>query len=484
MANHLDRKPWLWLALGTLLLVGAHVRFGLGALAWLAPVPFLHYLRCTRGLKSRALFAVAMVIAWNLAVAKIVTPPVPFAFVPLFALPLAVLLGAPYLLWSWVRSAGETAASLVFAASAVVAEWLLHAALPFGTWGAAANTQLEALPLLQLASVAGLHGVSFLVYAVAASREPLLEDRTAPRLRHAGLMLGAVGVAWGAGEARLGGASGAATETRRVAAVGTDATFGGRPIPSPEELRTIEEGLFRRTRAAARAGAQLVVWTEAATLVHPPEEPAWRERLSGLAGEAHLHLVAAYIVPVSLEPLLLENKYAFLSPAGRVEHLYLKHHPVPGEPAIRGEAPMPLVVTEELGRLSGAICYDYDFPRLSLEQAARDVDLVALPSSDWRGIDPIHTQMAALRAIEGGHSVVRSARFGLSAGIDPYGRLRGWLSHWDDEDRVLLVNLPRHGTRTVYAVLGDWFPLVCLVLSAGVGARAWRQVRLREVLAC
>jgi apolipoprotein N-acyltransferase len=134
---------------------------------------------------------------------------------------------------------------------------------------------------------------------------------------------------------------------------------------------------------------------------------------------------------------------------------------------------MPLYVSPELGRVSGAICYDYDFPRLGLEHAALDVDLVALPSSDWRGIDPIHTEMAAVRAIEGGHSVVRSTRFGLSAGIDPYGRMRGTLSHFDGTERVLVTSLPRHGVRTVYGAIGDMFPISCVVFGLGALLVAW-----------
>jgi apolipoprotein N-acyltransferase len=91
---------------------------------------------------------------------------------------------------------------------------------------------------------------------------------------------------------------------------------------------------------------------------------------------------------------------------------------------------------------------------------------VALPSSDWRGIDPIHTHMARLRAIEGGHAVLRSTRFGRSAGIDSTGVIRGQLSHFDDDERILLVHLPRHGRTSLYAQLGEWFALLSGLLAA------------------
>jgi apolipoprotein N-acyltransferase len=90
-----------------------------------------------------------------------------------------------------------------------------------------------------------------------------------------------------------------------------------------------------------------------------------------------------------------------------------------------------------------------------MDHAALGVGIVALPSSDWRGIDPLHTQMAALRAIETGASIVRSTRFGLSAGIDPHGRLRAWRSSFDAGDRVLLVDLPTTRVATIYGRMGD-----------------------------
>ena len=256
---------------------------------------------------------------------------------------------------------------------------------------------------------------------------------------------------------------------------GNGRLLGATPaLPGRDELAAVERGLVERTERAALAGAELVVWTEAATMVHPEDEAAWKARLSALAARLHVDLVAGYVMPLQLEPLRYANVYVLVRADGTIHHEYHKHHPVPGEPAVPGEGPSP-VVEDEHGRMAGAICYDYDFPRLALAHARAGVDLVALPSSDWRGIDPIHTPMAAVRAIESGHSIVRSARFGLSAGIDPWGRLRGWNSHFDDEDRVLLVRLPVHGVATIYGRLGDWFPLSCGLVALGLVGLALRR---------
>lgn len=459
----LDRHPASWLALGAALLALSHFRFGIGALGWIAPIPLLRHVRVTSGWRARLAFLMASLAGWVLALAKIATPPLSPLFAVSFALPVGVLLTFPYVLMPHVRRLGEGASVLAFAALMVTGEWALHTALPFGTWGAAAHTQIESLALLQLASVTGIHGVSALVYLVAASAESWLHDPG----RRAPFVAAAMGVlvVVGGGQARLAAATAAGSANVRVAAVGTDSMIGAGPIPDDAELARVEAGLFERTRAAARAGASMVVWTEAATMVHPADESAFLARVGGLARDARLTVVAGYIVPHSLTPLRYANRYALLAPDGTIDHVYDKRHPVPGEPAAPGTGPLPVYVGSELGRVSGALCYDYDFPRLGLEHARLGVDLVALPSSDWRGIDPIHTQMAAIRAIEGGQSVLRSTRFGLSAGIDPHGRMRGWLSHWDEGDRVLVVSLPRHRVTTLYALGGDWFPIASVLFG-------------------
>ncbi len=480
----LYQSPKALLAIGAFLLVASQMRFGVGVLAWVAPVPWLQYLRITRGWKSRLAFVGVAWLAWSAAVLKIVTAPVPAVMSLAFGTGIALALIAPYFGANWIRRRlGENAGTVAFASFMVVGEWTMHVLLPLGVWGAAANTQLDNPALLQVASITGVHGVSFLVYVVAS----LLERASCRERQSYGsaalvaalLVVGAVAF----GQFRLTIANGSARQTQLVAAVGTDSMVGTSPtLPTPEDLARVEAGLFARTTQAARAGAELVVWTEAATMSYPELEPAFQERLANLAATLHVSLVAAYVVPTQERPLQYENKYVFFREDGTMDHTYLKHRPVPGEPAVRGEGEMPRVELEGGSAVGGAICYDYDFPRVALANANRHLDLVALPSSDWRGIDPIHTQMATLRAIEGGHSIVRSTRFGLSAGIDPWGRIRGWNSHWDNDRRVLLVELPRRGVSTIYARFGDWFPISQLLASIALFGFALRRRRSGDIV--
>ena len=474
--RRLFERPAFLLGLGCALLVLANFRWGVGAAAWLAPVPLLRYLRRTHGARSRAIFAAALCIAWILATAKIVTPPLP----PLAALPLGLLAAgfnlAAYLVWSGLR--GRTApgiALIAFPAAVVVAEWLERYTV-LASWGAMAYTQVGDLALLQIASIGGIYSISFLVAGVAAALELALcvaLDGAPSRCLQPGLLIIALALgahAWGA--ARL--QAPLDEEAVRVAAIDSPATFGAAlPLPDASARQAIVDALLRDSARAAADGARLVVWTEAAALVLPGiEESNFLQRIAEFAKNHKVDLVAAYVVPAAERQILpYQNEYRWLGPDGLERQAYWKHHPAPGEPAVVGHGPLSAVATS-FGRAGGAICYDYDYPGVALEHARLDVDVVALPSSDWRGIDPLHTQMATLSAIAGGFSLVRATRFGLSAMIDPLGRIRASHSSFEGGTALLVADVPRHRRPTVYARTGDALVgasgVFFLVLAAGL----------------
>jgi apolipoprotein N-acyltransferase len=216
------------------------------------------------------------------------------------------------------------------------------------------------------------------------------------------------------------------------------------------------------------------VWNEIATVIQPAEEPAFTARATTLAVELGVDLVLAYAVLEQSDPVLFDNKYLFISDTGEVLDEYQKHHPVPGEPSIRGTAPLKML-KRPYGVVGGAICYDYDFPSLAREHARSAVDIVVLPSSDWRGIDPIHTYMARTRAIEGGFALVRAVRWAPSGVFDALGTPRGWMTAIDDNDGVLLAQVPVGQRQTLATKLGYapvWVALVTLLTLMSAALRA------------
>lgn len=461
-------KPIYYLGLGIVTLSAAHMTVTIDLAGWIAYVPFLIYLRQTSGTKSRMLFLLGLIVAWSFCIAKIVSPPMPFVMIFLFSIPISLFHLPGYLLWDKFKDSPY--GILLFPSMMMLMEWIQYTFTPFASWGVAAYTQSHNLSLLQTVSLFGMPGLSFLVYWInVCIAEIAIKKKITSLTFHIPLGATLFMVVFGALRYDLSKARG--KETIKVAAVGSESDVSGYPLPSKEANDRVKQNLFNKTSLAAQSGARLVVWNEASTFIMPAEETAWRDSLSALSGRLGVPLVAAFIVPISESPMRYKNNYLFFDSTGTLLYMYNKHQPVPGEPAAKGTE--PLKVFDVAGVKTGAvICYDYDFPYLAKGYGLLNADLVADPSSDWRGIDPVHSRMAAYRAVEQGHSILRSTRFGLSAAITPYGEFTAQMSSFDRNDKVMMAHLPVKGVTTVYSVIGDIFVYAC------VGWMLWFLIRV------
>jgi|ERR1712150_172932 len=476
------------MVIGIVLTYLSHLRWGSALLAWVYPVPFL--LMALQYKKHKVTLAVTLCTAWTAVFSKIVTHPVPFIMALVFGILVGLMFFSGYVLWEYATTndneqynnnhkSSSWVKEVSFACAMVFVEWVQSHYTPLGSWGAATYTQYANLPLLQSVSLVGMAGPAFLMYwfaailAIAIHEQktllvmPMAQQLSSPKSKnsnHSLLVWGVIVTAlciWGS--IRLDDVSYKTTVT--VAGVGTDATFGGMPLPSQDEIEVINKNLFVRSETAAKAGAKLISWTEGATLVFPGEdEQSLHTKGVDFANEYDVELVMAYIVPVELDPLQYENKVVWIRPDGTIDHEYLKAEPVPSEPAIRGDGIVKVVQTK-FGRAAAAICYDYDFPYIGRKHANEKIAIAIVPSSDWLGIDPTHTQMAAVRAIEGGYAMLRTTRMGLSAGINRNGQMLAQLSANQSDERIMIVNLPLQGENisTVYTIIGDSFVYLCLI---------------------
>lgn len=451
-------NPLWYLAMGIATMALTHMSFSIEIMAWISSVPFLIYLSLTKGWKSRLTFSLALLLAWSCVVTKIVTDPIPLVLVFLYSIPITLFHLPGYLLWSKFKN--QKNSLLIFPAVMVIMEWVQYSFTPFASWGIAAYTQHDNLALVQSVSLFGLAGLSFLIYWVNASIATIIVKR---KISFSTLHLPAAVmlVLFVFGAIRYNISKVKSIETITVAAIGTDSEVSGLPLPTPENNQQIKTALFNRTSTAAKGGAKIISWTEASTFIMPEDEVSWINSLQDLAAKLDITLVAAYIVPISTDPLMYENKYQFINPKGEIEHSYLKHEPVPGEPAVKGESSLTVAKLKETN-IGAAICYDYDFPYLAKGYGDVGADIVLVPSSDWRGIDPVHTQMALFRGVEQGHSILRSTRFGLSAAITPYGEMSSQMSSFDNNNKIMYGHLPTKGVTTLYSIIHDSFVYLCI----------------------
>ncbi|MEO0600099.1 MAG: nitrilase-related carbon-nitrogen hydrolase [Myxococcota bacterium] len=461
------------LAAGIVFTALAGNRFNVGLIGWVAAVPWLLALRRLRGWRLWTLFFVALQLGTMLNILKIITDPIPVLFVPMFSVPTAAGAFVGYAIFEVLRRRlGDGWGLVLFPALTVALEALSFSTSEMGSWGSLAYTQLDNLPLLQVTSLFGLSAVTALLGMVSAVVAVLVARSDRARfLPAAGFVAGVVLLAHAYGSVRLDRTLDGPRVT--VATVTTDIHLVDGAFPPPDERAAGTDQLFDRTATAVAAGAEVVVWNEGATAIEATEEAAFLDRAATFTREHGVDVLFAYVVPLTGGEYRYENKYVWMTPEGPLE-TYFKHHPVPGEGAVPGTDPLVAHV-RPYGIAAGAICYDYDFPEMSKAHAAAGAGLALVPSSDWRGIDPFHSQMAAVRGIEGGYSVVRSVRWATSLATDALGRVRGAASYFEGE-RILLASVPAVRVPTLYSRIGEFLPgLGFLIVLVGAGQALLRR---------
>lgn len=450
-------KPFWFLLIGIATVSMTHMSFGVDFFAWFSIVPFLLYLNNTKGWKSRLLFISALIIAWSIVVLKIITPPIPFLMIFLYSIPISLFHLPAYLIWDKFKN--HKWSILLFPTILIIMEWIQYTFTPFASWGVMAYSQLNSLHMMQFVSVFGMSGLSFLIYWVNVSITQLITRKKANLLSvYVPLSILIIVITFGSLRINIEKSKGVKTMT--VATVGTNSTVSGLPLPTKETNDKVISELLKKTEKAGDFGAKIVVWNEASFFTLPDNEKEIQNSIKAIAKEKNISIVASYVIPISENPFKYENKFVFINRKGEIVYSYLKHQPVPGEPAIQGTKPFQTVQVSE-SSIGGAICYDYDFPYIAKEFGKLKADIVAVPSSDWRGIDPLHTKMAAFRAIEQGHSIIRSTRFGLSAIISPYGEMISQSSSFDDNNKIMIANIQAKGINTLYSMIGDLFIYLC-----------------------
>lgn len=490
-------RPWVWLAIAAALLLFANGANDVSIAAWLAPI---FMLRFVRGRSKKVAFPVAYVaLVATFAFQFRGMVPIPgvahFVFLVVWGIPLVL----PYIVDRLVaHRLTSHAACLVFPATWAATEYILSRG-PFATWGSAAYSQYGNLALLQVLSVTGLWGVTFLIGWFAAVCNWVWEEGLASKRARGGawLCVGTIATVMLLGGARMAFFP-PSSPTVRVASISKKVI---EPHPSAEtsgrlfqnkattqDMHAIQEwagamddDLLSRAEREMQAGAKIVFWGESNASVMKEDEAAFIARGGDLAAKYHVYLGMALGVLIKGKTLSLQNKLVLIQPDGRVAWEYNKSRPVPGAEAamqVRGDGKLRGLDTP-YGRVSSIICYDGDFPQLLAQAGALGADVMLDPSNDWRAIDPWHTQMVSFRAIEQGFNLIRQTSLGLSAAFDYQGHRLAAMDHYHTSDYAMVSQVPTRGARTVYSRMGDWFAWVCL---GGLGLLTLMPLRPKRAL--
>jgi apolipoprotein N-acyltransferase len=430
-------------------------------LLWFAPVPVLVIAPRLRASTAFLLALVAWLIGglnqWNYFTRGIEFP------LPLIALVLivpAIIFGFGVLFTrSFLRRGSLLRASLAFPVYWVAYEYLTEIRSPHSTWGNLAYTQMNCLPIIQIASITGIWGISFIVFLFAGTVATLLSSIGKPRQRRAlAIAIGAVVFAlFLFGEWRLG--SNPSAQSVTVTLMAKDVPMSVYLGPEEQALELLHQ-YAEEVRRATPAGTDVVVLPEKIARVSENNLPGVDALFSSAAAATNAAIVLGL---VRREASAAFNSSRFYSPDGKLEANYDKHHLLPGvEPEEPGDK--RVLLDHPSGRWGLQICKDMDFPKLSREYADEGANLLLVPAWDFNLDRWLHARMAVLRAVENGFALARSARNGLLTLSDNRGRILAETATVFEHFVSITgkVNVTRE--KTFYAQAADWFAWLCVAM--------------------
>ena len=503
-------------ALGALLYTVASPPFDCSFLGWLALAPLFIAIRGATVRRS-VLYGLLFGVLICAGVAHWMYSAVSTYFVALFPLNLILTL-LSYLIfvgfytaatagaWSVLMRRSHRGWELLAIPSLWVAgEYARSTFLSGFSWGLLGYTQYRLPIVIQIADIAGIYGISFLLasssYAAAqlifaltdrmsASREALLPVSFAVSAILLSLAYGALKLH------KYDSEHGPATV--RIAMVQHD-------MPARERWKRINYvssllSYVQLTQAQIRPDSvDLVVWPEFASGLYVEQDPMARLELSRLSRSINTALLLG--APRISESGEYFNSAFLLAPGGMVLNSYDKmrllpfaeYHPLGLPSFISHDSDMPAGFTAGTrstifslprARFGVMICFEATYPEYARSLARGGAQfLVNLSNDVWlSGIGGTaaarqHFAMAVLRAVENKRGLARATMAGITGFVDPVGRP---FHLTDRSDIVTLGTLSLSSEKTVYTRFGDWFVLLCALYSVTCLIVAIAEHRIHE----
>ena len=363
-----------------------------------------------------------------------------------------------------------------------VMDWI-RASWPLGgfSWGSLGVSQVDNQATVRFATIAGVWGVTFVVVAVNA----LLVEAVA-----------------GGGAGRRGGLLGLAAVLIVAPLLIPFSVPNGRDVDVATLQVDVREAASTSAVSEDQGVALLHIAEHAQLASDPPDLAVWGEGAldPGAANDPRFvanvqRAIAAVGAPTLVGAVLddpdgTQHTSAILfDGSGQLAGRYDKVHLVPfGEyvpwrdelswiSAIQ-QIPVDRTPGERVHTLSTAglpafgtpICFENSFPELTRAFVRDGAGFLVVPvnnaSYGTTAASAQHLQMSRMRAVEDGRWVVDAAVSGISAFVDPTGRVVSQVGLF--QPAILRHTVRSSNVITAYVRYGDWFPWLSLVVVAGM----------------
>jgi apolipoprotein N-acyltransferase len=323
-----------------------------------------------------------------------------------------------------------------------------------------AYTQVEILPLVQIAAVTGPWGVVFLVMMVPAGLATawLLRDR--PRHAVACLVIPAacVTLAFIGGSLRLGDTAG-----ERQAIVAVVAPPTGEGVLEATSAAAVEAAIQAYEApldALAGTGVELVVLPEKLASVGPELVDRAFSHFQSIADRNGLSVLAGFTETDAGGGA--KNTARLFAPGTTSPVAYVKEYLIPGLEGRYTPGTAPLVMADRAAPWGVTICHDMDFPAKWRGYSRQGVGLMAVPALDFDVDAWHHARVAIFAGVAGGFAVARNGQWGMLTISDDRGRVLAAKLTSHTETTAIQATVPVGRGKTLYARFGDWFAMLSL----------------------
>ena len=385
----------------------------------------------------------------------------------------------------WAEMRGVTPL-LVFPLAWTSLEFIRSFAFSGFPWGTLGYSLYKVLPLIQMADITGVHGLSFLivfanVVLFMALRRAVRGEPYRRPVQSGALLVLMIGASLAYGVHRLHQPPDGAT--LKVALIQGNIPQDVKWDPAFQEATIrIYERLTRQAAASNRL--DLIVWPESAAPFFVQDEPRLSGRIGALAREAGTGMiVGSPAFERNGNQMRNLNSAFFFTPTGEIGPRSDKLHLVPFGEYVPLAKLIPFVnkmvvgigdfvpgtkfVTFPTGKGDAGvlICFEGIFPELArgyIREGSRF--LVNITNDAWFGTSSApwqHLSMYTFRAVENRAPVVRAANTGISSLIDSTGRITDTTSLF--KEAVLVGDIHLTNRVTFYTRYGDAFTHVVCV---------------------
>jgi apolipoprotein N-acyltransferase len=354
-----------------------------------------------------------------------------------------------------------------------VCEYLASFVPANGTAGSLSYTQERFLPILQIASLTGPWGITFLLLLFPSAIVSGLYLRRR-KLPHAMLVVGSALAVLAAaivfGTIRLAAPN--PPQTIKVGLLDTDTVIFAKEVPS---MQSLLRSYAEQAESLTRQGAKIIVMPEKTGLLLDWDAKTLDPILQSVANRTGATLVIGVLHVVASDSSRNSSRDSFnearIYTPDQPIATYDKHHMLPPFESDLKPGTSIELLSKPAVPIGVAICKDMDFIHPALDYGRAGIDLLLDPAWDFNVDRAWHGHIAIMRGVEGGYAIAHAAKNGFLTVTDDRGRILGEVRTNSGPFASLLVDVPLRHDQTVFDRYGTWFPWAAGLLLLAALAR-------------